>query len=430
MSPEKDGQDVSGGGRDPESKSGPACDDVGRLFNPSPYQSSSSEEIKQTLNQGGAEIKSLFSSKTWVSPEALPQLNKAAAMPGMIYVAAMPDLHPGPGSPGGAAFISQGLIHPKLIGGDIGCGMHLCATSVDANVNVRRLADRLGSLDRPFEGDLAPLIARHRLPHSGFESSIGTIGGGNHFAELQVLAQVVDQKTVDELGLSSKKALLLIHSGSRGFGQDVLNRYNEHSRGQALDPSSAEGMRYLAGHDAAVRYAQANRELIAHRFGERVGAEVTPLLDLSHNFLERKVADAGEVWIHRKGAAPADQGLVIIPGSRGSFTYIVRPLGDGKVNAFSLAHGAGRKVSRSQCDDKFGRLSNEELQRPRDKRSGIDNYVICENRDLLRQEHGKAYKDIEQVISDMKDLGLLEVVAVLKPVLTYKTRAETDDGDG
>jgi release factor H-coupled RctB family protein len=56
--------------------------------------------------------------------------------------------------------------------------------------------------------------------------------------------------------------------------------------------------------------------------------------------------------------------------------------------------------------------------------------VICENRDLLRQEHGKAYKDIEQVISDMKDLGLLEVVAVLKPVLTYKTRAETDDGDG
>ena len=377
-----------------------------------------------------AEVKHLFSSKTWISPEALPQLRKAAALPGMVYVAAMPDLHPGPGTPGGAAFVSRGLIHPKLIGGDIGCGMHLCATSIDATVNVRRLAERLGSLDRAWDGDTSALATRHALPHTGFEASLGTIGGGNHFAELQVLAHSVDQRAVEALGLSPKKALVLIHSGSRGFGQAVLNSYNEHSRGEALDPNSEAGREYLSSHDAAVRFAKANRELIAHRFGERVGADVSPLIDLSHNSLERKTSESGDMWVHRKGAAPSDQGLVIIPGSRGSYTYIVRPLGDGQVNAFSLAHGAGRKVSRSQCDDKFGRLSSEELQRPRDKKAGIDNFVICENRDLLRQEHGKAYKDIDQVIDDMKTLGLLEVVAVLKPVLTYKTRAETDDGEG
>ncbi len=87
-------------------------------------------------------------------------------------------------------------------------------------------------------------------------------------------------------------------------------------------------------------------------------------------------------------------------------------------------------MSRSQCEDKFGRLSPEDLRRPRDKRAGIDNLVICENRDLLRQEHGKAYKDIDQVIEDLAHFGLIEVVAVLKPILTYKTRAECEDGDG
>jgi hypothetical protein len=88
-------------------------------------------------------------------------------------------------------------------------------------------------------------------------------------------------------------------------------------------------------------------------------------------------------------------------------------------------NGAGRKVSRSQCDEKFGRLSPEDLRRPKDKKSGIDNLVICENRDLLRQEHGKAYKDIDQVIKDLVQLGLAEVVAVFKPILTYKTRIDS-----
>jgi release factor H-coupled RctB family protein len=381
-------------------------------------------------NTGPAEIKNLFSSRTWVAPEALPQLKKAAELPGMVYVAAMPDLHPGTGSPGGAAFMSKGLIHPKLIGGDIGCGMHLCSTSIDPRTSIKRLGDKLSSIDGVWEGDLSAVMRKHGLQETGYEAAIGTIGGGNHFAELQVVHSVVDAQTVAELGISSSKALLLIHSGSRGFGQEVLNRYNAESRGVPLDPNSPEGLRYLAGHDQAMRYAKVNREIIAHRIMERLGATSTPLIDLSHNYLESKTTAHGERWIHRKGAAPSDQGLVVIPGSRSSFTYIVRPIGNGEVNAHSLAHGAGRKISRSQCDEKFGRLSPDDLRRPKDKKAGIDNLVICENKDLLRQEHGKAYKDIDQVIEDLVQLGLVEVVAVLKPILTYKTRAECEDGDG
>ena len=381
-------------------------------------------------NSQPAEIRNLFSSRTWVAPEALPQLKKAAALPGMVYVAAMPDIHPGTGSPGGAAFMSTGLIHPKLIGGDIGCGMYLSATSIDPRTSIKRLGDRLSSIDGVWRGDLASVMGKHGLVENGYEAALGTIGGGNHFAELQVVHTIVDHRTVAELGISPSKALLLIHSGSRGFGQAVLNQYNSESRGLPLDPHSPEGIRYLAGHDQAMRYAKANREIIATRIMDRLGGASTPIVDLSHNFLERKNTAFGETWIHRKGAAPSDQGLVVVPGSRSSFTYLVRPTGNGEVNAHSLAHGAGRKVSRSQCDEKFGRLSPDELRRPKDARSGIDNFVICENKELLRQEHGKAYKDIDRVIGDLAQLGLLEVVAVFKPILTYKTRSDCEDGDG
>ena len=377
-----------------------------------------------------AEIKHCFSSQTWIAPEAHPQLKKAAELPGMIYVAAMPDLHPGTGSPGGAAFVSQGLIHPKLIGGDIGCGMHLCATSIEARTSTQRLASKLASIDGVWDGDLEPRLAQHGLASSAHDPALGTIGGGNHFAELQVLHEAVDRETVEGLGISKSQAVLLIHSGSRGLGQQVLNRYNAGSRGMPLDPESQEGQEYLAGHEQAMRYARLNRELIAVRIVSKLGASASPILDLSHNYLEQGTTAHGDVWIHRKGAAPSDRGLVVIPGSRSSYTYLVRPIGNGEVNAHSLAHGAGRKISRSQCDDKFGRLSPEELKRPRDKKAGIDNLVICENRDLLRQEHGKAYKDIDRVIADLVELGLVEVVAIFKPILTYKTRNESDDGEG
>lgn len=377
-----------------------------------------------------ARVESFYSAKTWVSPDAITQLRNAAQLPGMERIAAMPDIHPGAGIPGGVVFASRGIIYPKLIGGDIGCGMQLCRTSIEARVNVRRLADSLGSIDDVWEGNATEYLSSHHIALPAYERVLGTIGGGNHFAELQVVHEIHDAPTCQSLNIDTKKALLLVHSGSRSFGQAVLQQHGSSIERQGLDPDSAAGKMYLAEHQRAVQFARANRGLIAQRFAEQTGSEVDPMLDLCHNYMVQHIDEHGPLWLHRKGAAPADQGLVVIPGSRSSLSYLVRPLGDGVANLHSLAHGAGRKISRSQSDEKFGQLSVEELRRPRDKSIGLDNLVICEQRNLLRQEHGKAYKDIERVIEDMKSFGMLEIVATFRPILTYKTRSDSDDGEG
>lgn len=377
-----------------------------------------------------ARVESFYSSKTWVSPDAITQLRNASLLPGMERIAAMPDIHPGAGSPGGVVFACRGIIYPKLIGGDIGCGMQLCRTSIEARVNVRRLADSLGSIDDVWDGNATEYLSSHQIDLPDYERVLGTIGGGNHFAELQVVHEIHDTAICQSLGIDTKKALLLVHSGSRSYGQAVLQQHGVSGEGQGLDPTSVPGQIYLTEHQRAVQFAKANRCLIAQRFAEQTNSEVETILDLCHNYLSPHLDEHGPLWLHRKGAAPADQGLVVIPGSRSSLSYLVRPIGDGVANLHSLAHGAGRKISRSQSDEKFGQLSIEELRRPRDKSLGLDNLVICEQRNLLRQEHGKAYKDIDRVIDDMRAFGLLEIVATFRPILTYKTRSDSDDGEG
>lgn len=377
-----------------------------------------------------ARVESFYSSKTWVSPDAITQLRNASLLPGMERIAAMPDIHPGAGSPGGVVFACRGIIYPKLIGGDIGCGMQLCRTSIEARVNVRRLADSLGSIDDVWDGNATEYLSSHQIALPDYAHVLGTIGGGNHFAELQVVHEIHDTALCQSLGIDTKKALLLVHSGSRSYGQAVLQQHGVSGEGQGLDPASVPGQVYLTEHQRAVQFAKANRCLIAQRFAEQSNSEVETILDLCHNYLSQHFDEHGPLWLHRKGAAPADQGLVVIPGSRSSLSYLVRPIGDGVANLHSLAHGAGRKISRSQSDEKFGQLSIEELRRPRDKSLGLDNLVICEQRNLLRQEHGKAYKDIDRVIDDMRAFGLLEIVATFRPILTYKTRSDSDDGEG
>lgn len=377
-----------------------------------------------------ARVESFYSSKTWVSPDAITQLRNASLLPGMERIAAMPDIHPGAGSPGGVVFACRGIIYPKLIGGDIGCGMQLCRTSIEARVNVRRLADSLGSIDDVWDGNATEYLSSHQIDLPDYAHVLGTIGGGNHFAELQVVHEIHDTALCQSLGIDTKKALLLVHSGSRSYGQAVLQQHGVSGEGQGFDPASVPGQVYLGEHQRAVQFAKANRCLIAQRFAEQSNSEVETILDLCHNYLSQHFDEHGPLWLHRKGAAPADQGLVVIPGSRSSLSYLVRPIGDGVANLHSLAHGAGRKISRSQSDEKFGQLSIEELRRPRDKSLGLDNLVICEQRNLLRQEHGKAYKDIDRVIDDMRAFGLLEIVATFRPILTYKTRSDSDDGEG
>ena len=122
--------------------------------------------------------------------------------------------------------------------------------------------------------------------------------------------------------------------------------------------------------------------------------------------------------LHRKGAVEAESGFVVIPGSRGSLSYIVKPIGDGESRAWSLAHGAGRKWARSDARQRMReRFSVSELAQ-----TSLGGRVVCEERDLLYEEAPAAYKNIEAVIADLVAAGLVSVIATLRPLLTYKTR--------
>jgi release factor H-coupled RctB family protein len=151
-----------------------------------------------------------------------------------------------------------------------------------------------------------------------------------------------------------------------------------------------------------------------------LGAEAESVWDGCHNSVTRVESSGGEtLWVHRKGAVAASRGPVVIPGSRGSLSYLVKPLGDGESHAWSLAHGAGRKWSRSgarlRMRERFG--ARQLIQTP------LGGRIICERRELLYEEAPAAYKDIEVVIQDLVDAGLVSVIATFRPLLTYKTRA-------
>jgi release factor H-coupled RctB family protein len=128
------------------------------------------------------------------------------------------------------------------------------------------------------------------------------------------------------------------------------------------------------------------------------------------------------LWLHRKGAAPADQGPVIIPGSRGHYSYLVLPSKDNadlEHAAYSLAHGAGRKWARGKALQ-LGKANSKKADALTTTELG--SRVICENKDLLYEEVPAAYKEIETIIADLKSFKLISVIAIFKPLITYKTR--------
>lgn len=140
------------------------------------------------------------------------------------------------------------------------------------------------------------------------------------------------------------------------------------------------------------------------------------------------VRDEGEsknAWLHRKGAAPVDQGPVLIPGSRGSFSYLVKPTKQRlAVSGWSLAHGAGRRLARSSArlGGKFRHPKASDLTT-----TALGSQVICDSKDLLYEERPEAYKDVSSVIADLVSAELCTVVAILRPVLTYKMRAASSE---
>ncbi|WP_299947465.1 RNA ligase RtcB family protein [uncultured Microbulbifer sp.] len=394
--------------------------------------------VKTLQTSSQAAVRLVISDKNWLETLAVDQLKKTTELPGMCCGVGMPDLHPGKGQPIGAAFITRDQVYPHLVGSDIGCGMGLWKLDVTRRqVKLDKWEKRLVDLDDPWQGG----DTDQWLSDSGVKTNddslkeanlkLGTIGGGNHFAEIQQVNEIFAHEVLSGLGLDKQSVVFLAHSGSRGLGQKILRNHVDVFGAQSLTNDAMA--RYLERHDYAVQWAVANRDLIAKRFCERLGVNRDALLDVSHNTvtaMDQQSIDAlgleytseSRYWIHRKGASPTDQGLVMIPGSRGSLSYLVKPRASEAYNlaagGFSLAHGAGRKWKRSESR---GRL--EKRYKVKDLEvTDLGSRVICKQRDLLYEEAPQAYKNISTVVDDLVQAGMVDVVASFKPLITYKTR--------
>ena len=364
------------------------------------------------------QVRLVASASTWIEGDAMAQLEKTARREGIHSAAGMPDLHPGKGSPVGASFLSKALFYPHIIGNDAGCGMGFFKTTLKTRkMKKEKWAESLDGFDSVAEETDQPFPMEDETESDHDDRAHGTIGGGNHFAELQMIEKVIDEQAFQEITDNDQSLFLLVHSGSRGLG-DML--YRNHSSRFGADPlfeGTVEAAAYLDQYHHLVHWASVNRSTIASRFMERTGGDCEPVLDTCHNSITKKVLDGNSFWLHRKGAAPSDSGPLIIPGSRGSLTYLVLPTGPQELNLWSVAHGAGRKWNRSSCKDKLkGKWTAESL-----KRTDLGGLVVCDNREQLYEEAPQAYKKIDTVIEAMTDCGLIRVIATFRPVLTYKS---------
>jgi release factor H-coupled RctB family protein len=356
----------------------------------------------------------------------------------------MPDLHPGNRFPIGCSVVADG-VYPALIGSDVGCGIALYHIGpAPSRLSPTKLADRLRNLDSAWEGDVAEWLAQYGITRqSSFDASaLGTVGGGNHFAELCTIETVVDAETCTTLGLRDTELYLLVHTGSRGLGASILEAHTANESNPYFAPDSEALTSYMIEHDYAVQWAIANRDLVAHRIADCIlsnpldedGTEILPsgppskdtlrkVVDITHNSAVRSNLTIGgeekDVWIHRKGAAPTDKGVTPCPGSRGDFSWLLMPTGDGQHNAQSLPHGAGRLHPRAT-------LQAQQARRPVARSSllttQLGSEVVCTDPALLIEEAPHAYKNIQTVVDDMEWAGCARGVAVLRPVVTYKTR--------
>ncbi|MEV4630268.1 RNA ligase RtcB family protein [Micromonospora sp. NPDC049523] len=364
-----------------------------------------------TLATAAATVTVFASSTSWIESDAVAQCHQVAAFDGMIHVAAMPDLHPGKGAPIGAAMAST-VLYPFLVGSDIGCGIAVFPIKLKRAVPAK-LAARFPDLDRALDpeqdaDDPAWSVLEGDIP-AGHVEGLGTVGRGNHFVELARIETVFEPDHANRLGLTGGDLVLIVHSGSRGLGERILRAHTEvHGAGPAPDPAA-----YLAMHDDAVRWGALNRRLMAARVARALGAEPTePIVDQCHNLVE--VRDG--VYLHRKGAAPGDGRDVLIAGTRGTPSYLVAAHAGPEAN-HSVAHGAGRKMSRADALRR-GRAKHtvEEL-----RRTPVGSLVVCGDRQLLLEEAPTAYKRIEQVIADLVEHDLATPVATTVPLVTYKT---------
>ena len=385
--------------------------------------------------------------KSWcrnIEDTAMAQAENLACHPALRHhVALMPDCHCGIGMPIGGVIAAKEAVIPAAVGVDIGCGM----IAVETDIPAEKLEDmRFRRAIHSKIKDLIPVgegkMYKDLQPWEGFEEyldspgandkfitkldrqNLGTLGGGNHFIEIQK----------SDSGL----VWLMIHSGSRNLGKRIEEVYQEKAmelcerfytplpnRDLAFLPLEDEaGRSYFNDMNFALKYAFENRQRMMAKCKE-VLAEFVPEahflreVNIHHNYAAKEEHFGETLYIHRKGATSARLGEIgIIPGSMGTASYIVRGLGN-EASFMSCSHGAGRKMSRSaacstltaaECDQAMQGIVCDRWHPA--KRYGKGKKVL----DL--SEAPQAYKDIEEVIDSERDL--VEVQVRLLPLAVIK----------
>ena len=247
------------------------------------------------------------------------------------------------------------------------------------------------------------------VPEGMFGASLGTIGGGNHFLEL---AEVERAEGGD--GLVRGGLAVVAHSGSRGLGKYLADRWPE---GPIDGDTLARWRGELAG---ALRWARVNRLLLAWKMMVVAGAtrpgRVGGTFDVVHNAVWPTTVAGAPAWLHRKGAAPAEQGQrTIVLGSRGAPSFVMEGLGHAGALC-SVAHGAGRRMTRTEARQKLERKHT----RASLARTPGGGRVLCDETTLLYEEHPDAYKPIEPIVAALEAFGAARTLARLRPVLTAK----------
>ncbi|MFO8036272.1 MAG: RtcB family protein [Anaerolineales bacterium] len=438
--------------------------------------------------------------------KSLEQAVNTACLPGLVgNVVVMPDMHQGYGFPiGGVAATRypEGVISPGAIGYDINCGVRLLSTNLPyeevdpflsdlatelyrqcpSGVGVSghlqldqdemrrmlregsRWAEKEGyatseDVRRTEEGGRLegadPDKVSQRAMNRG-KSQVGTLGSGNHFLEVDLVAKVFDEDAAEVMGLRKGNIALQIHTGSRGFGhqvctdyvqsfQSAVNRYGIELPDRELvcaPMNSQEGKDYLAAMRCAANFAFTNRQVLAYyarrSFENALAGKVDDwhlrqVYDVAHNMgkIETHTIDGEtmKVCVHRKGATrsfpPGSEDLppeykrigqpVLVPGSMGTASWVLKGTAASMERSFgSTCHGAGRTMSRSQAKrEVWGEDLKEELER-----EGI--HIRAKSMAGLAEEAPVAYKDVDAVVDAVASAGIADKVALLTPLAVVK----------
>jgi len=433
---------------------------------------------------------------------SISQLINVASLPGIVnYSLAMPDVHEGYGFPiGGVAAtkVKEGVISPGGVGYDINCGMRLLLSSCSA-FEIKPYLDKLATeiaravpsglgkghkrsvgrveLDEILEGGAKKIIESGYGEKEDFEyceangcletadakavssraknrggDQVGTLGSGNHFLEIQKVAEIFNEEAAKSMGLFKNQIAVMVHTGSRGLGHQVATDYIQEmirkmpkyniilpDRELACVPFlSEEGQFYFQAMCAAANFAWANRQMISY-YIRQVWQNVlgkkdklTILFDVAHNIAkveEYEINGQKETLIiHRKGATRAfpahHQEIpekyqavgqpVLIPGSMGTASYILVGTEKNRESWHSTCHGAGRRMSRMAA---VKGLSPQEIINYL-KNKGI--IVKCKSMKGLVEEAPEAYKNIDEVVEIVHQSGLSLKVAKLIPLAVIK----------